>query len=95
MPQPHYAYLAFGLLFLILGYLTRERRMTRLIPGYRPDKIQNPGGLINFMGLAHYTLGIFTIILSFLVKTNPAFLEVWFLTVVVYAVVVVFWSGRF
>ena len=87
MPQPHYAYLAFGILFLILGYLTRERRMTRLIPGYRPDKIQNPGGLINFMGLAHYTLGIVTIILSFL--------EVWFLTVVVYAVVVVFWSGRF
>jgi hypothetical protein len=95
MPQPHYAYLAFGLLFLILGYLTRERKMTRLIPGYNPQKIGNPYGLINFMGLAHYSLGILTIVLSFLMKSNPAFLEVWFMMVVVYAVVVVFWSGRF
>lgn len=95
MSQPHYAYLAFGLLFLILGYLTRERKMTRLIPGYNPDKVRDPESLINFMGLAHYALGIITIVLSFLMRSNPAFLEVWFMMVIVYAVVVVFWSGRF
>jgi hypothetical protein len=95
MPQPHYAYLVFGLLFLILGYFTRERKMPHLIPGYRPDKVQNPEGLINFIGLAHYALGIVTIILSFLITINPTFLEVWFLAVIVYAAVIVFWSGRF
>jgi len=95
MPQPHYAYLAFGALFIILGYLTRERRVTRLIPGYRPDKLRDPQGLIDFMGLAYYALGLVTAILSFLVPDHPFLLEVWFFIVLVYAVIVVYWSGRF